>query len=189
VTCAPQVVLSVKRIDTAGTTGALNHLAAARGELPYRPSPNTEVPRSWREQLEQESASNMSTELPTCRICHSGHLCARTQNTQHALHTTRTHIHKQRIHIHTHTFRPQRNGRRSPLLAVPVPGQHEVLACRHPACTKNAHRTRSRSALPLERLEFMLLRNIAHAERVHPHAGGCGTFKKKLVSQQFFFRA
>jgi hypothetical protein len=175
VTCAPQVVLSVKRIDTAGTTGALNQLAAARGELPYRlPPPNTEVPRSWREQLEQESASNMSTELPTCRICHSGHLCARTHNTHDTRCTPHAHTYTHNAYTYTHTFRPQRNGRRSPLLAVPVPGQHEVLACPHPACTNNTYRTPSRSALPLERLDFMLLRNSARsksasARRRMPH--------------------
>ena len=50
-----QVVLSVKRIDTSSTTGALNLQAAARGERPYvPPPPSTEVPRSWREQLAQE---------------------------------------------------------------------------------------------------------------------------------------
>ena len=45
----------MKRIDPSSTTGALNLQAAARGERPYvHPPPSTEVPRSWREQLEQE---------------------------------------------------------------------------------------------------------------------------------------
>jgi hypothetical protein len=72
-----QVVLSVKRVDTSSTTGVLNQQAAARGERPYDPPPAPNAgrnpPGSWLEQLEQESASNASREVPTCRICHSDH--------------------------------------------------------------------------------------------------------------------
>ena len=70
-------MLSVKRVDAASTTGALNQQAAARGERPYEPPPapsaGSNPPASWLQQLEQESASNARREVPTCRICHSDH--------------------------------------------------------------------------------------------------------------------
>ena len=174
-TCAPQVVLSVKRIDTAGTTGALNQLAAARGELPYRlPPPNTEVPRSWREQLEQESASNMSTELPTCRICHAGHLCVRTQiQTHKRASTTRTHT-----QTHTHTL-SDHNGAGDDRLFSPClcrgSMRYSHALTQRALTTRTAHPAGAHCPLSASISCYCA---IAHAARVHPHAGGCRTFKK-----------
>ena len=175
-TCAPQVVLSVKRIDTAGTTGALNQIAAARGELPYRPPPpSTEVPRSWREQLEQESASNMSTELPTCRICHSGHLCARRHNT--SAYTTRPHTRK--AYTYTHIL-SDHNGTGDDRLFSPCLCRGSMRYSHFE--TQRALTTRIAHAAGAHRpvsASISCCCALAHGARVHPHAGRCGLFKKK----------
>jgi hypothetical protein len=56
-----QIVLSVKRVDTSSTSGALSALAAAREELPDVDPPASMPVRSWREELEE------TVRVHTCR--------------------------------------------------------------------------------------------------------------------------